>query len=1028
MNYKCKRCGESFNVTETMKECPNCALPICPENDVSGTMADQEKKKIQKEEDLKKLVESYAKTEDSKDIKAVIPSWDEYTSLPDFNRVWRDFIVNAAGVAVSKKDKDLQDVLKRHAQDFDSVREGSDLFLSLLKVHAKLGGINDWAELIQRTGGDHTKFAVICDSIMYRIIKNKDKAFAIEVFNYIKLKGEAWVEAGGIYVRALLHSEEIANDVLNVKAFNIMTVKFAKELRSYCKKYLEKSQGITVEQSKVWENYLAACKARKKRTVVISAVVAAVLVAVAIGVVIFLNTINKSTITFNVDKVIEVIYGEEPRDFLKDYNVSYKRNSGKSETQSLEDKMIGYNPELIGEQTVQFEFKGVTQSVTIVIKNSQLDAPVLKQEGNRVTWEPVLHATEYAVYVNATSAETIKTTSLSYDLSTNANHGELTVTVRAFTTDTKYEASPASEPLKVTKLQAPQNLVYQSGKLSWNTVAGATGYELMINGSPYTTTTPELVVGFVQGDNEITINAKGADDKVIFGVTTTKIFYGHLDPITGMSYQNNRVYWQAGENAKSFAVYVNGTYWKDFSRNYFDVNADGFASEFGEDTHEIGIICKTATMGIEPSEIKEYKVVLGNHITMGDDQVSWSGLGTGATYHISINGEAPLQTGDTYFAMNQYDWNIGDNTITVTASFGGAEYICETVTVIKHPAPSISVSDNGWVTDNHANNLYSYNNGPWGTTLPDVTTLSTNDIVRAKRAVSSATALEIASDVIEIKIARATAPTIYVAGGTLQCTYDSAAYQLNIFYTPVGSNNWVPISSVTEIVTEGAYQLRATLIPKAEGFPGYSGFLSSDYSAVIDVTKPAAPDVTYNKDTHQLTSTTPGAKFYYVDDSGVEHGIVGGNTSNMPGGVFLVYARLNATAPGVLNSANTPEYARASVFNLDITFSVTPRQTGNLCSFVFGGCSEIDSLTYSYTIEYLDASDNVIGGIDKSDEEKTSTAKRDDNIVESVNYRVGATFESGKSHADVVKIRVTITITVGSETMVKTATVNVPRS
>ena len=71
------------------------------------------------------------------------------------------------------------------------------------------------------------------------IVKNKDKPFAIEVFNYIKLKGEAWAEIGAVYIRALLYNDEIANEVLGVKAFNVLTSKFAKDLKSYCKKFLE---------------------------------------------------------------------------------------------------------------------------------------------------------------------------------------------------------------------------------------------------------------------------------------------------------------------------------------------------------------------------------------------------------------------------------------------------------------------------------------------------------------------------------------------------------------------------------------------------------------------------------------------------------------------------------------------------------------------------------------------------------------------------------------------------------------------
>mgnify|MGYP005606985935 CR=1 FL=1 len=69
----------------------------------------------------------------------------------------------------------------------------------------------------------------------------------------------------------------------------------------------------------------------------------------------------------------------------------------------------------------------------------------------------------------------------------------------------------------------------------------------------------------------------------------------------------------------------------------------------------------------------------------------------------------------------------------------------------------------------------------------------------------------------------------------------------------------------------------------------------------------------------------------------------------------------------------------------------------------------------------------MIGGIDKSDTEKTSTAKRGDNIVESVNYITEGIYQEGYSRKDVVKVRVTITITVGTETLVKTYTFNATR-
>ena len=1023
MNYKCKQCGEQFAVDENTKACPFCGLPISVENDAGGDVKRAVERKVQTAADLRALVAAYGESGDSKDVKTLVSAWDEYTDLPDFNRVWRNFIINAAGAAVARKDKELQPVLKNHAIDFDSRREDSDLFLSLLKTYPKLGTINDWEDLIQRTHGDQTQFAVICDSIVYCIIKGKSKSFAVEIFNLFFSKKEEWVEAGRKYIRALLSSDEIAVDVFPASAFNGATRKFAVNLKTYCKKYLDGDHSIALEHTKVWENYIAAEKARKKRKVIIASVTLAVLIAIAIGVVVFLNATNTDTISFTVDKVIEVTYGDEPAEFLKDYYVSYEKNSGELVTESLVDKMNGYQAENIGEQTVQFEFKGVTVTVTLIIKKFQLETPVLSQVGNYAKWEPVPHAQYYAVYVNATAVETEQTTSLSYDLTTNAKYGELKITVRAFTDDTKYDASPTSDPLTVIKLEAPRDLVYGGGKLMWTAVAGATTYELTVNGTPFTVSVPECPVDFVQGDNTVTINAKSNDENVIFGVTTQTIFYGRLDPITGMSYENGNVYWTAGEAVKSFSVYVNGTYWKDFSRNYFSVKNDGFVDSFAEGVHEISIVCKTAAMGIEPSEMKGYRVAIGNHITMSDGKLSWAGIGQGATYFVSVNG-ATYTFGENYIAQSECNWKNGNNIVTVNARLGGVEHICETVTIVKHSAPSISVSDSGWATDNNANNRYSVDGGAWSATLPDVSSLGAGDhTVRAKCTVAAGALFELESDEVEIKIKRASTPAIYVGGGTIQSSYDVESYTMKIFYASVGSNNWIAISSAEEIVNAGDYKLRAILVPKASAFPSYSGFLSSEYSAVVTAKKPAWPTVTYNRDTHMLTSNPVGAQFYYTDENGVEHEIVGGNTSNLPGGAFSVYARLNSAEDGVLNSANTPEYKRVSVFNLNIDFQANALQNQNVCNVTFGGCADISELTFTYKIEYFGADGSLVGGMDRTKEPPItiSTKTPDGTTIWTQLTYYHPQYSTG-SYNDIKSFKITVNIIFGTDVLIREAT------
>lgn len=1021
MEYKCKRCGEQFAIDEHTKVCPHCNLPISIENDIGGAMKRAQVRKVQTEADLKQLVTNYENSGDPKELKTVLSAWDTYTDLPDFNRVWRSFIILSAGAAVSRKDGELQAVLKNHARDFDSRRTGSDLFLSLLKTHPKLGTTSDWEELIKRTHGDQTQFAVICDSIIHCIHQEKDKAFAIEIFNIFYSKKDAWADAGRTYIRALLSSDRIASEVFPTPAFRGTTRKFAANLKSYCKHHLG-GHGMPLEETKVWKNFLDAEKARKKRNTLIVSCVSGLLIAAALSVLLFLNAIRTDSIAFSVEKVIEVTYGDEPKDFLKDFHVSYQKNSGAVVTEPITDKMVGYDPEKLGEQTVYFEFKGVRASVTIIVKKLQLETPKLTQYGNYVQWEAVPHAQYYAVYVNATSVETQTTTSLSYNLSTNANHGNLKVTVRAFTEDDKYEPSAPSDPLWVDKLEAPQNLVYTDGRLIWNRVDGATVYELTVNGTPYTVSTPECQVDFVQGENTITIIARDASEQTVHGVATQTIFYGKLDAITGMSYADDKVSWQASANATSFAVYVDGIYWKDFSRNYFSIEGDGFADAFGSGIHEIGIVCKTATMGIEPSNQNSYHVAIGNHITMVDGTLSWSDIGLGATYFISVNGTT-YTTDTAYLSAQQCDWKVGDNTVTLQARVDGTEYVCETVTVVKQAPPSLSVSDSGWSADSNSNNRYSIDGGTWSTGLPNIDTLSPGaHTIRAKRIVASSQLLELESEEITLKLMRAEAPSIQVAGGVLQCAYDTSRYALKIFYATSGSSNWTAATSVDEIVQGGQYQMKASLVPLASAFPEFDAMLASSHSAAITVTKLPCPSVIYNPDTHILTSDQPGARFYYLDEAGTEHEIIGGDTQNMPNGVFLIYARLNATEDGVLSSAITPAYKQVSVFNVNIDFHVNALQNQNVCNLTFEGCNDINELSFTYKIEYFDANGTLVGSMDRTSEPPiTITTKAADGAILWTQLTYFHPQFSSCSYQDFRTFKITVFIDFGNETLVREA-------
>jgi hypothetical protein len=320
------------------------------------------------------------------------------------------------------------------------------------------------------------------------------------------------------------------------------------------------------------------------------------------------------------------------------------------------------------------------------------------------------------------------------------------------------------------------------------------------------------------------------------------------------------------------------------------------------------------------------------------------------------------------------------------------------------------------------------NGGAWATKdeLPPIATLGAGDhTVQMKREVSSATALEIESDPVEVKIKRATVLTIRVMGGILNCSYDESSYDLSLFFASVGSDAWSAPSDLSAITAAGTYKLRATLTPKATAFPGFSILLPSAYSEECTATKPEAPDVTYDPTTRRLSSTTVGAKFYYLDEAGVEHEVKNGDANELPGGVFQIYARLSATGMDMLHSENTPVGLRAPVFNLDIGFTLTPPYnpaTNNGCKLIFSGCTEISSLRYTYEIKYYNAVGTYIGMFPTS--EQVSSYKEGDQIIQTVTFyhRQQSQFEPGYAFADIETVTITVYIDGGTDTLVKSAT------
>ena len=303
--YTCGKCKSTIELKEGESKCPCCDTPIKIEND-----ADTDNGELAKAyNELIELANGYREGKRINDeLRVALNGWERYTPLRDFERSWMNFVSTVTEAALEKKDKDIQRQLKDMAMSVDA-EWGEDFYLNYLKMYPKLGTGNDWDYLLKKTEGKEEYYKPLLNAIIDHITHTQDRGFAVDIFNLICSRRSKWRSIGIYYVRELFENEEVAEKVFTQEAFNAKYSHFASRVRKYCRSVGTK--GFDVTAGKVWANYEAACKARKRKALIASGTAAAILVAFCIGAALYLNAVDTSTIDFTVDKIIEITYGEE---------------------------------------------------------------------------------------------------------------------------------------------------------------------------------------------------------------------------------------------------------------------------------------------------------------------------------------------------------------------------------------------------------------------------------------------------------------------------------------------------------------------------------------------------------------------------------------------------------------------------------------------------------------------------------------------------------------------------------------------
>lgn len=1054
---KCKKCGEGevrFRSVNGSGVCPVCGETVSLKTADPATYAEQKKLAGEVKAEFDKIAGGYKETGSTKDVVKCVQGYSGYKDKicdEEFFALWRNFILEVAGVAAErgeKKDKELQIQLKSAAKtyDVDNPEEGKSLYADIIRAYPNLGTDNDWNDMIQTTQGDKNKFSALSDTLINYIIKARDKAFAMDRFAFFAAKGEEWADSGAIYLRALFNNEEIAENVFNVSSFTPKTKKFMRNAQAYCNKCLNKENGITLSETKVWAKYETACKRQRRRNIIIISSVLAAVAAVSLALFFFFNSVNSESVSFNIDKKIEVTYGEEID--LSDYTVSYKKRSGEAVTEPVTMKMFrGFDPEKVNtQQTVTVEFSGKSVEIVVIVNSATLAQPVLTRSGNNITWQSVPHAQDYGVYINnqTTAVATVSEEARSYDLSEFAASGQLSVWVKANRPNEKYNDSRMSETFTATKLAAPMDLTYGSGTLSWGAVDGADGgYELNVNGEPLRSTSNSISVTLNLGDNDVTVRAKSADGEAIDGKTSQTLYLHSSISVDSVEFKNGEISWQAEEKANQFDVYVDGSLWKTLNRKSINLADDNFTSEKGDGEHTIGIVCKSNTVGAQPSEKAEFGVSIGNNAEVREGTLKWEQIsGSAVTYVVTIAGGEPERLTTPSIALASKTWKVGANDVSVTAEVtdGGTtkKVFLESATVTKLASPTLAVSGGNWVSDTDEYNRYRIQqsgsgtgSGSWEATLKPTSEFEAGDYtVYAKRVVSSAIALEVESDEVSVTLRKLATPAISMENHkvTAGSSADLTKYVLSLESSQSEHDGYSPLGSLDDIHTAGTYYVRAKL-SAPNGEEGFDLVLDSEVSNSVSVIKLAAPEMVYSNGDLKITAKSgKNVHFYYLDENGKEQELPQGTVDFLPQGIFEVYGRDIAIEANELDSENTIKEKRATVFNMSIRAEVRTYSSTQIM-LTFTGCSSIDELTFDYQINVYkvgsSAEDRIlVGHSSKQVDKNIPNTDKKDRIYMTITYPGLLTYESGYSLKDIQIIEVIYTVKSGTNQQTLTATCN----
>lgn len=252
-------------------------------------------------------------------------------------------------------------------------------------------------------------------------------------------------------------------------------------------------------------------------------------------------------------------------------------------------------------------------------------------DGKTITWDAVAVPNEivtYTVKINGGNEMTVLNgTSFAYDA--KGESFEVIVTAKY----KKFEKS--SDAVRFEKLQTINAIeVDEEGNLSWESINGATAYEISNNGT-ITTSVNNEYANLPVGTNKVKVRPISSDTNVkYYSVWSAEKRVNILATPTKLKFDGTEISWNAVAGAESYSVYVNGTLEAE------NLRQTKYAFSTGSDV-EIGVKAvgdKINSFDSGTVEEEYFYLLPITNLTVQDGILNWDGVENADAYKMRVDG------------------------------------------------------------------------------------------------------------------------------------------------------------------------------------------------------------------------------------------------------------------------------------------------------------------------------------------------------------------------------------------------------